>query len=179
MDRASDSGPERAMTQDNTPGLGNHSDRRKHSVPLWDPRRLRGRRRRQRRSEEHDRPYLVDRVSWPAFVMSSLLLILTLVDGMITVALLDQGCEEANPVMRFLLDIGIGTFFIAKYVLTAIFLPIALVMNQHRLFGTRMRVGHVIPVVAALYVVLIAYQITLMRQWPVEMSVAASAGEDR
>jgi hypothetical protein len=167
------------MTQDNTPGLGNHSDRRKHSVPLWDPRRLRGRRRRQRRSEEHDRPYLVDRVSWPAFVMSSLLRILTLVDGMITVALLDQGCEEANPVMRFLLDIGIGTFFIAKYVLTAIFLPIALVMNQHRLFGTRMRVGHVIPVVAALYVVLIAYQITLMRQWPVEMSVAASAGEDR
>jgi len=116
---------------------------------------------RMRRGDEHDRPYLVDRAPWTWLITASLLLILTLVDGVITVALLDHGCEEANPLMAFLLDQGTGTFLIGKYVLTATFLPVALVMNQYRLFGTRLRVGHFIPMVVVLYVILIAYQIVL------------------
>ena len=111
-----------------------------------------------RRAEEHDRPYLVDRVSWTFLATASLLLILTLVDGLITVALLDEGCEEANPLMAYLLDQGTGTFLVGKYVLTALFLPVALVMNHYRLFGTRLRVGHFIPIVVLLYLILIAYQ---------------------
>lgn len=114
-----------------------------------------------RRAGEKARPYLVDRVSWPVFVLAVLLLVLTLVDGLITVELLDHGCEEANPVMRFLLERGTWAFFAGKYLLTAVFLPVALVMNQYRLFGTRFRVGHFIPIVAGLYLILIAYQIGL------------------
>ncbi len=117
-----------------------------------------------RRTEEHVRPYLVDRVSWQSFAMATLLLVLTLVDGMITVALLERGFEEANPLMRFLLNRSTGAFFIGKYVLTAAFLPVALVMNQYRLFGTRFRVGHFIPIVALLYLILIVYQLVLWNQ---------------
>ena len=119
-----------------------------------------------RRAAEQVRPHLVDRVSWPVFVLATLLLVLTLVDGLITVELLDHGCEEGNPVMRFLLDRSVGAFFVAKYTLTAVFLPVALVMNQYRLFGTRLRVGHFIPIVAALYLMLIAYQIGLWKASP-------------
>ncbi len=121
-----------------------------------------------RRAEEKARPYLVDRVTWPVFLNAALLLVLTLVDGLITVELLDLGCEEANPLMRYLLDRGTALFLVVKYLLTAIFLPVALVLNQYRLFGTRFRVGHLIPIVASLYLLLIIYQINLWK-------IAASA----
>ena len=111
-----------------------------------------------RRAAEHDQPYLVDRVPWSFFVAATSLLILTLIDGLITVMLLDHGFEEGNPLMAALLDQGTGWFLVGKYVLTAIFLPVALVMNHYRLFGTRLRVGHFIPIVVLLYLLLIAYQ---------------------
>jgi len=149
------------MTQDEPAAAPARSDRRRFRLPIWHPRRLRGRRVAMRRAEDRARPYLVDRVTWPVFVLAVLLLVLTLVDGLMTVELLDHGFEEANPVMRFLLDRGTWAFFAGKYVLTAVFLPVALVMNQYRLFGTRFRVGHFIPVVAGLYLILIAYQIGL------------------
>ena len=111
-----------------------------------------------RRAAEHDRPYLVDRVPWSFFLAATSLLILTLIDGLITVMLLDHGFEEGNPLMAALLDQGTGWFLVGKYLLTAIFLPVALVMNHYRLFGTRLRVGHFIPIVVLLYLLLIAYQ---------------------
>jgi hypothetical protein len=104
---------------------------------------------------------VVDRVSWPVFLLASLLLFLTLIDGMFTLALLDQGFEEANPLLSYLLERDTVLFLVIKYILTAIFLPIALVLNQYRLFGTRLRVGHLVSIVVALYLALIAYQTTL------------------
>lgn len=147
-------------------------DRRVRDLPLWHPRRLRGRRMRQRRADEHARPYLVDRIPARAFVLASTLLVLTLVDGLLTVGLLERGCEEANPVMRLLLDRSVGTFLVGKYLLTAAFLPVALVMYQYRLFGTRVRVGHLVPVVAAMYAALIVYQVGL---WHASNAVAGPA----
>src|SRR5262249_49908460 len=114
-----------------------------------------------RRREEHDRPYVVDRVSWPVFLLASLLLVLTLIDGMFTLALLDHGFEEANPLLSYFLERDTRLFLVTKYILTVIFLPMALVLNQYRLFGTRLRVGHLVPIAVALYLALIAYQITL------------------
>lgn len=149
------------MSQGTPPDRRGFEDRRRAELPFWHPRRLRGRRGRNRRAEEDGRPYLVERVRWPAFLMATLLLVLTLVDGLITVALLDHGFEEANPVMRRLLERGTGAFFVGKYVLTAAFLPVALVMYRYRLFGSRLRVGHVLPIVVVLYLVLIAYQSAL------------------
>jgi hypothetical protein len=87
--------------------------------------------------------------------------VLTLVDGMLTIVLVDLGFEEANPVMRYLLDRGPIDFFIGKYLLTAVFLPVALVMNRYRLFGTRLRVGHIVFLVVGSYLALIAYQLKL------------------
>lgn len=149
--------PEPAVT---TPA---RTDRRQHDLPPWHPRRLRGRRIKLRRAEEHDQPYLVDRVGARHFALAAAMLILTLVDGVFTVLLLERGCVEANPVMQYLLDHGTLAFFAGKYALTAVFLPVALVMNQYRLFGSRLRVGHFVPLVVALYALLIVYQIGLWR----------------
>lgn len=133
---------------------------------------------RMRRDREHNRPYLVDRVPWTFFATATSLLVLTLVDGLITLTLLDHGCEEANPFMAYLLDHGTGTFLIAKYVLTAMFLPVALVMNHYRLFGTRLRVGHFIPIVAVLYLILIAYQAVLWIERSRDESEPAASGDE-
>lgn len=149
------------MSEDTPQERRSREDRRNKNLSFWHPRRLHGRRTRNRRAEEDDRPYLVDRFSWPVSVMAVLLLLLSLVDGLITVSMLDQGFEEANPLMRVLLERGTGTFFVGKYILTAAFLPVALVLYRYPMFGTRLRVGHFIPIVVALYVVLIAYQYTL------------------
>jgi hypothetical protein len=169
------------MSQDDPQPHDRRTDRRRANLPVWHPRRLRGRRMRMRRDTDKAQPYAVDRVSWPVFALAILLLLLTLADGLITVALLDHGFEEANPLMRLMLERGTSHFFVVKYVLTALFLPVALVMNHYRLFGSRLRVGHLIPIAVALYLVLIAYQCTLWhgRQPPAENRLGvAAAGRD-
>jgi hypothetical protein len=154
------------MTSDITPEPERRrgEDRRRRDLPLWHPRRLHGRRAGLRREEEDSRPYFVDRVSAPVFTLLTLVLVLSVLDGLFTFALLEHGgFVEANPLMRLLLDRGAWLFFAGKYVLTVAFLPFAIVMHRYRLFGTKLRVGHLVPVVVALYVVLIAYQIGLWR----------------
>ena len=149
------------MTPEPPEHRGDRPDRRRRDLPVWHPRRLHGRRRRARRLAEHDGPYLVDRCPRLTSVLAALILVLTLTDGALTVELLDRGCEEANPFMRLLLDHSPAAFLVGKYALTAAFLPLAVVMNQYPLLGTRFRVGHLVPAVAALYLVLVAYQVRL------------------
>jgi len=150
------------MSPDGPPDRRGRVDRRVRPLPLWHPRRLRGRRLGPRRDDRETPPYLVDRVGWPVFLASAALTVLTLVDGALTVLLLDRGFEEANPLLRWLLRRGgPAAFFAAKYALTAAFLPVALVMNRYRLFGTRLRVGHLVPAAVALYLALIGYQLAL------------------
>jgi hypothetical protein len=83
-----------------------------------------------RRADQDRRPYFVDRVSGREFAAGVLVLFLTLVDGFLTLALLDSGFEEANPLLRYLLDRDPGLFFLGKYALTAAFLPVALVLRR-------------------------------------------------
>jgi hypothetical protein len=87
-----------------------------------------------------------------------------LVDAGLTVHVLYGGGAEMNPVMDGLLSHGIEAFVIGKYLLTVLGLPVLLIFRNHYLFGTRLRVGHLIPASLALYVVLITYQIILIDQ---------------
>ena len=89
------------------------------------------------------------------------LLCLTIADGILTLELLEIHCVEANPVMACLLDRGHLWFVIGKYVLTAAGLPLLVVCKNFRMFGTRFRVGFLIPTFVALYLVLIFYQNSL------------------
>jgi hypothetical protein len=155
-----------AMTPDDPtdPERRTRNDRRRRNLPIWNPRRLRGRRERNRREDEDARPYFVDRVSAAVFAQAAMLLVLTLADALFTIALLDHGgFEEANPVMQALLDRGAWAFILGKYLIMVVFVPVALVMYRYRLFGTRLRVGHFVPVVTALYLALIVYQACLWR----------------
>lgn len=91
------------------------------------------------------------------------LVVLALMDGFITLVLLEDRFEEANPAMRILLDCGPTAFVVGKYVLTVIGLPILLIFRQRNLFRQPwLRVAHVLPTLVAFYVVLLIYQCILL-----------------
>ena len=138
------------------------TDRRQKPTSPWDAFRPGGRRSRPRRVEERQEPYFVDRIDPSTFVLAVLLLVLTIVDGAITLLLLGVGFEEANPAMSYLLRRGPLYFLLGKYALTTAGLPFLLVFRNFKLFRTRFRVGYLLPVFVGLYLVLLGYQIALM-----------------
>ena len=93
-----------------------------------------------------------------------MLLLASIVDAILTIHLLREGADEINPLMDGLLEHGIQPFLIIKYVLTAGGLPLLLIYQKHRLFGTRVCVGYLIPIAVAMYAVLIGYQLVLIHR---------------
>ena len=119
-----------------------------------------------RRADEHRQPYFVDR--FPASLLAFLLMLLiaSLLDAVLTIRLIEAGSGEVNPVMNRLLEHGVPAFLLGKYLLTVIGLPVLLIFKNYYLFGTRIRVGYLIPFLVALYAVLIGYQVVLMQRCP-------------
>jgi hypothetical protein len=140
-------------------------DRRKAPTNRWAAFSVSGRRLRNRRADEHRRAYFVDRFSPTTFVLVLMLLVASVIDAVLTIHLLRAGAKEINPLMDGLLERGIEPFLLIKYVLTAGGLPLLLIYQNHHLFGTRIRVGYLIPVVVAMYAVLIGYQLVLMHNY--------------
>ncbi|MEN6458375.1 MAG: DUF5658 family protein [Thermoguttaceae bacterium] len=125
---------------------------------------LAGRRKRQRRAEEHRQPYFVDRFSSTLLILVLMLLMASLVDALLTLRLIQAGGTEINPLMDRLLSMGVVPFLIGKYILTAIGLPLLVIFKNFYLFGTRFRIGYLFPVLLSLYAVLIGYQLVLMHR---------------
>jgi hypothetical protein len=148
--------PQPATEQRNVP------DRRQTPTSPWRLFSQPGRRERNRRAGEHQQSYFVDRFSPVMFVGVLALVAASLVDAVLTMQLLFAGGKEVNPLMDNLLSYGVGPFVLGKYVLTVAGLPLLLIFKNHYLFGTRLRVGYLIPMTVALYMVLIAYQLVLM-----------------
>lgn len=140
------------------------SDRRKKPTSPWAAFSPAGQRVACRRAEEHRRPYFVDRFASSTFLVIMMLVVASLLDAILTIQLLGAGAQEVNPVMDGLLLYGIEPFLLGKYVLTVAGLPLLLIFKNHYLFGTRFRVGYLIPATVALYAVLIGYQLMLMQQ---------------
>ncbi len=147
-------------------GDGHHprhlADRRRRPTGPCDAFRLRGRRARPRRVEERKEGYFTDQFDPVTFVMALMLLVMTVIDGTLTLLLLGIGCEEINPAMRYLLTQSPMHFIIGKYALTATGLPFLLIYRNFTLFGTPFRVGYLIPIFVGLYLVLLSYQVWLI-----------------
>ncbi len=91
------------------------------------------------------------------------LLGLTILDGVLTLELIDLNSEEINPVMAHLLHHGEFAFLMGKYILTATGIPFLVVYQHYRLFRTRFRVGWLLPVFLGLYLILLYHQWTLFQ----------------
>jgi hypothetical protein len=148
------------------------TDRRCRPTGPVDAFRFTGRRVRVRRKADRQISHFLDQ--FDAFTLAVIVAVLglTLVDGVLTLELLDTNSEECNPLMGHLLTRGQVVFFVAKYLLTASGLTFFLVFKNYAMFGTRFRVGFMSPIVLVLYLALVAYQVGLLK---IGRSVPASA----
>ena len=138
------------------------TDRRQAPTSPWAGFCWGGQRSRHRRVAEHLRAYYVDRFPVLTLAFVVLLLAFSIVDAVITICLLEDGYHELNPVLSHLLAKGLLPFLLGKYALTAIGLPLLLLLNNHFMFGSRFRVSYLIPIFVGAYVVLLSYQLGLL-----------------
>jgi hypothetical protein len=138
-------------------------ERRASPTTIWNSLSGSGRRTGARRDGERGGNHFVDRFPAPLLALIVALLVLSIVDAVITLELIDSGCDEINPLMAYLLERGPFAFLVGKFLLTAAGLPLLVVFKNFSLFGSRLRVGHLIPVLVGLYFVLLAYQVVLLR----------------
>ena len=85
------------------------------------------------------------------------LVILSIIDGFMTLHLLDQGAHEINPLMSFCLDLGPWFFLASKFLLTCSGVMCLLVVSNSQVFGDRIQVRDVFPAMLFLYLVVMAW----------------------
>ncbi len=73
-----------------------------------------------RRQDDRGCIFLVDQYSPILFVTIVGILFLCVIDTILTLFLLNHGAYETNPIMAYLLSIGLYTFFVPKFVLTIV-----------------------------------------------------------
>ncbi|MFZ7126587.1 MAG: DUF5658 family protein [Desulfobacterales bacterium] len=73
-----------------------------------------------RREEDRKRIIYLDQYRNSALVGITFILVLSMVDAMLTLILLDHGAIELNPIMAFYIELGPKTFLLTKYTLTAL-----------------------------------------------------------
>jgi len=110
-----------------------------------------GRRQELRRTEDKQGLNFVDEYSPTLMGLIILLLILSIVDGLMTLHLLDNDVLELNPIMSFCLDLGPWFFLTTKFLLTCFGAICLLVVSNSYAFGGRIHVRDVFPAMVVLY----------------------------
>ncbi len=136
------------------------TDRRRHSWRTVTYCGLHGRgRRRHARREGHD--YYLD---WydPRLVLTGLgVVLLSCVDALLTLTLLNRGAYEANQLMAQLLEISTGTFVATKIAITCIGILFLLMHSHFRIL--KVTTGkQVLKLLLSVYGVLIVYEAVLL-----------------
>lgn len=106
-------------------------DRRRRATPLLSRYWLVGRRRGGRRAEE-SRDLYVDRYAPGEWGLAAAILALSCADLWLTLRHLARGGSEANPLMAWLLELGVGAFGFVKIATTAAGLLILLLHVRFR-----------------------------------------------
>ncbi len=130
-------------------------DRRQHPTALWQAMRWRGRRSGFRRAGEGVNTY-VDRMAPRGVILVLLVLTASALDAWLTLVHLQQGGEEANPLMAFVLGYGDMPFVAIKMALTSIGVWL---LAAHQQFPLARKGLHAM---AAIYLLLMGYHGLLM-----------------
>jgi hypothetical protein len=95
-----------------------------------------------------------------------LILLLCSADALLTLTLISHGAVEANPVMAPLVEGSAHTFAAWKLGLTALGVVFLTLLARLQVFGRT--VGAILYVVLGLYVVLVGYELFLLRNIPLD-----------
>jgi len=118
--------PDRADSDERRSG----KDRRTHRFPRLKYLLFAGRRAHVRREEDWHAAFYFDRYSSNIFSAIVLILLLSVLDALLTLYLIDNGSKELNPVMSYFLKYGPYVFMGAKYFLTCMGVVILLLFRN-------------------------------------------------
>ena len=135
-------------------------DRRRHSWRTLTYCGLHGRGRRHQ-ARRHNHSYYLDRYEHGLVVVGLLVLLLSCLDAVLTLTLLDKGAYEANYLMAQLMQVGIKPFVFTKIAVTAAGVLFLLMHAHFRLLritsGKRLLQG-----LAGIYGLLIGWEVILL-----------------
>jgi hypothetical protein len=105
-------------------------DRRTRKFPKLKYLLFAGRRAEVRRKEDLQHTFYFDRYSSHLFAAIVAILLLSVLDALLTLHLIDKGSTEMNPVMSFFLRFGPNVFMGAKYFLTCFGVVVLLLLRN-------------------------------------------------
>ncbi len=123
---------------------------------------LKGRRRRLRRETDRRQIVLLDYYSPRIFYAVILILLLSVVDALLTLWLLDNGAVEMNPVMAYFLNKGTNTFMAVKYLLTTLSVVIVVVLNYVFIQHIRSSVRNLLKYFAGSFAAVVLWELVLV-----------------
>ncbi len=115
-----------------------------------------------RRQEDTRRIFYVDHYSSKLFIAILVILILSALDGFLTLFLLDHGAYETNPVMAYFLRFGPYTFFISKYLLTIVPVICLLMFRNTVVRVIKISARSVLYVIVVFYLAVVVWEIYLI-----------------
>jgi energy-converting hydrogenase Eha subunit C len=137
-------------------------DRRKTSRPVIRSLYRGGKREIIRRREERNIIFWADRYSQTLFGAIVLILFFSVLDGLLTLFLIDHGATELNPVMAYYLDVGPYAFFSVKYLLTSVAVVILLLCQNSFLRTIRIHTRSLFYVIVAAFMSVVAWELFLI-----------------
>ena len=133
----------------------NHKERLKYLL-------FKGRRERVRRDEDRERVIIFDRYTPKLFATIAVILMLSILDALFTLILIENGSSELNPVMAYFLQHGFLPFILAKYILTCIGVVILLIFKNVFLTRAKIYAHSLFSAVIVTFLVVIAWEIFLL-----------------
>jgi len=137
------------------------NDRRRQPTPFLSRHIISGGRRRSIRREADKKKHIfVDHYSLHLFVKILLLLILSVLDAYLTLALVKESViVEANPIMALYLEHGDVTFFLEKLLLTSLSVFIFCVFNHFTVARISLSLAIII------YLGVVFYEVSIMNHF--------------
>ena len=142
----------------------NGKDRRKRKIPPLKYLLLGGQRKRIRRKEDEGKLIILDTHGHWVFVLTVIILVLSIIDGLLTLNLMSRGAQEVNPLMSFLIHINPYIYFFVKCFLTIAAVIILILLRNYRSKIFRVRVSNLLPLIAVFFIIIIFYQLHLKFQ---------------
>ena len=137
-------------------------DRRKSHLPRLKYFLFSGRREKLRRASDKYQFVIYDRYSPRVFAAIMAILLLSVVDALLTLFLIENGSNELNPIMAYTLKSGPFTFFTVKYLLTSLAVLIFLIFKNTYIPKLGLYTTSIFSYVIALFSAVVTWEIFLI-----------------
>ena len=138
------------------------TDRRKHNDINLRSMIGNGKRRFVRRQEDRNKIFLVDHYSPKLFAAIMAIIFLSVIDGLLTLYLMNHGAHEVNPVMAYYINVGPYTFFTLKFALTIIGAVTLLIFRDIIPQSFKVRTYSLLYLVVGVFMMTVAWELYLV-----------------